>query len=156
MMGSSYLSDSFFMKWADDVSKASTCSKIQVGSVLVREKRVLSLGYNGTPSGMEHCVDVFVGPLSREALGEEEFLSRHRKFSDSHELHSESSCLTFAWRNGITVEGSTIYTQYSPCFNCSKLIIQAKLARVVYRHVYDPEAIDFLRLAGILVEPIIE
>jgi dCMP deaminase len=153
-MGSAYLSDAFFMKWADDVSKASTCCKIQVGSVLVREKRVLSLGYNGTPSGMSHCSDFFVGPRSREALGEDEFMIMHRKFSDSHELHSESSCLTFAWRSGITVDGATIYTQYSPCFNCSKLIIQARLLRVVYRHVYDAEAIEFLKLAKIQVDQI--
>jgi dCMP deaminase len=119
--------------------------------VLIKNKRVLSLGYNGTPSGTAHCLEYFTEGLSKEALGEEEFLKQHRVFSDSHELHSESNCLVAAWQNGVTVEGSTIYTQYSPCFNCAKLIIQAKIDRVVYRHVYDQGAIAFLKSAGIKI-----
>jgi dCMP deaminase len=155
-MSSAYLNDQFFMKWADDVSKASTCAKIKVGSILVRDRRVLSLGYNGTAAGMAHCIDHFSGERSRETLGEEEFMRQHRIYSEENEIHSESNMITSAWKNRVEVKGATIYSLFSPCFGCSKLIIQAEITRVVYRDLYDQRAVDYLRSAGVTVEVIHE
>lgn len=141
----SVLNDQFFMKWARDVSTASTCAKIQVGAILVKDTRVLSIGYNGVLSGVKHCTEHFSGLLSRDVLGEPEFLKQHKIFSEEGEFHAESNCLTFAWNNGVETEGAILYCTHCPCFSCAKLIIQAKIARVFYVEPYDNRTVDFLQ-----------
>jgi len=149
------LDDQFFMNFASQVARASTCVKIQVGAVLVRDTRVLSMGYNGTASGQSHCYEHFSDDLSRESLGEEEFLKQHRVFSEEHEFHAESNVLTFAWKNLIDTSGTTLYCTHCPCFSCAKLIVQAKVARVIYSQPYDPKTLQFLKEHGVLVEQIL-
>ena len=139
------LDDKFFMRWAEDVSKASTCAKIQVGAVLVKDRRVISLGYNGVPSNQTHCCDHFVEALDPNILGEEEFLKQHAKFSDEHELHSEQSCIIDALKRQQNLSDSTLYCTWSPCFACAKVILSVGIKKVVYKNTYKQESIDFLK-----------
>lgn len=145
MMGRKKLDDKFFMKWAEDVSKASSCAKIQVGAVIVKDRRVISLGYNGVPSNQIHCCDIFTGEHSREALGEKEFLRQHAKFSDEHELHGEMSAILDALKRKEDLQNATLYCTWSPCFSCSKTILTVGIKKVVYKNIYKQESIDFLK-----------
>jgi len=141
---SEFLNDLFFMKWAEDVSEASTCAKIKVGSVITKNKRVVSLGYNGVPSGVDHCCNHFSGDLSREVLGEDEFLKLHSEFSNNFELHAESNAIIDALNRQQDLTGTTLYCTYSPCSHCSKLIIQTGIKRVVFKKFYSVEPVQWL------------
>jgi dCMP deaminase len=138
------LDDHFFMKWAHDVSQASTCVKIQVGSVIVKDRRVISIGYNGTPPGHLHCCDHFILELSPESLGEEAFLRHHATFSEQSELHSEQNAILDAYKRQESLVGATLYTTWSPCFSCAKVILTTGIERVFYDNLYRQDAVNFL------------
>ena len=133
--------DSFWMKWARDIAQRSTCSKIKVGSVLVKDHRLLGVGYNGTPSGHENCCDHY---KSKTFTNNEAFLADHAKFSERYELHSEQNCIIDTLKRGVNVDGATLYTTWSPCAACAKVIIMAGIKRVVYVNEYKREPLEFL------------
>jgi dCMP deaminase len=137
--------DEYFMDIAALVSKRSTCLRRGVGAVLVRDRRILSTGYNGAPSGMRHCLDV--GCL-REQLnipsGERHELCRG--------LHAEQNAIIQAAFHGVSVNGSTLYCTNHPCVICSKMIINAGIVHVIVReHYRDDLAEEMLREATIMV-----
>ena len=116
--------NSYFLEIARTVAKRSTCLRRQVGAVLVRDKQILSTGYNGAPSGIAHC-DI-VGCL-REKLkvppGEKHELCRG--------LHAEQNAIIQAAVHGVTIDRSTMYCTHEPCSVCSKMIINAGIKKVV-------------------------
>ena len=116
--------DEYFMRIAHEVARRSTCLRRPVGAVVVLEKRILSTGYNGAPSGLPHCAET--GCL-REQLnvpsGERTELCRG--------LHAEMNALLQGARHGIRMEGATVYTTLAPCIMCAKMIINAGITRVV-------------------------
>jgi dCMP deaminase len=135
--------DEYFMDIAALVSKRSTCLRRSVGAVLVRDRRILSTGYNGAPSGMRHCLDI--GCL-REQLnipsGERHELCRG--------LHAEQNAIIQAAFHGVSVNGSTLYCTNHPCVICSKMIINAGIVHVIVReHYRDDLAEEMLREATI-------
>jgi len=137
--------DEYFMDIAALVSKRSTCLRRSVGAVLVRDRRILSTGYNGAPSGMRHCLDI--GCL-REQLnipsGERHELCRG--------LHAEQNAIIQAAFHGVSVNGSTLYCTNHPCVICSKMIINAGIVHVIVReHYRDDLAEEMLREATIRV-----
>ena len=138
--------DEYFMEVAEVVAKRSTCLRRNVGAVVVKDKRILSTGYNGAPTGLPHCGEV--GCL-RERLG--------TPSGERHEicrgLHAEQNALIQAARYGISLEGSTIYSTTEPCSLCAKMLINAGLRRVVYKDSY-PDELSRGLLAGakVLVE----
>jgi len=137
--------DEYFMDIAALVSKRSTCRRRGVGAVLVRDRRILSTGYNGAPSGMRHCLDI--GCL-REQLnipsGERHELCRG--------LHAEQNAIIQAAFHGVSVNGSTLYCTNHPCVICSKMIINAGIVHVIVReHYRDDLAEEMLREATIMV-----
>jgi dCMP deaminase len=137
--------DEYFMDIAALVSKRSTCLRRGVGAVLVRDRRILSTGYNGAPSGMRHCLDI--GCL-REQLnipsGERHELCRG--------LHAEQNAIIQAAFHGVSVNGSTLYCTNQPCVICSKMIINAGIVHVIVReHYRDDLAEEMLREATIMV-----
>jgi dCMP deaminase len=137
--------DEYFMDIAALVSKRSTCRRRGVGAVLVRDRRILSTGYNGAPSGMRHCLDI--GCL-REQLnipsGERHELCRG--------LHAEQNAIIQAAFHGVSVNGSTLYCTNHPCVICSKMIINAGIVHVIVReHYRDDLAEEMLREATIKV-----
>jgi dCMP deaminase len=136
--------DQYFMEIAAVVAKRSTCLRNHVGAVLVKNKRILSTGYNGAPAGLDHC-DV-VG-CARENV---ESGTRHEL---CRAVHAEQNAIIQAALHGISIEGATLYCTHQPCVLCAKMVINSRVARVVYAQSYpDGTALQFLKQAGIDVE----
>ena len=139
-----------FMNIAQEFAKHSTCKKLQVGAILVKDKRVISCGYNGVPSGMEHCKDKFkdidiTTPDGRQL---------HHEFAVKNELHAEQNCIAYAARSGVQIDDTCImYVTNACCPDCSKLIVAAGIKHVVYKDGYKTlDGIDFMKSAGVKVE----
>ena len=121
--------------WASN----SYCKRRQVGALIVKDKMIISDGYNGTPSGFENiCEDE----------------NNHTK---AYVLHAEANAITKVAKSGNSSDGATLYVTAAPCIECAKLIIQAGIKRVVYSDEYRlEEGINLLRRAGIEVEKVEE
>jgi len=135
--------DEYFFQIAQQVATRSTCMRRQVGAVLVKDKRLLSTGYNGAPRGISHCIDA--GCL-REQLkvpsGERHELCRA--------LHAEQNAIAQAALHGVKIEGSTLYCTHQPCVLCAKMIINAGIVEVYFDEGYPDElATGFFAEAGI-------
>lgn len=114
------------------VSTRSTCLRREVGAVIVRERRILTTGYNGPPRGIAHC-DV-VGCL-REQMG----VPSGQRLDICRALHAEQNAIIQAALHGVSTEGAMIYVTHQPCFTCAKMIINAGIVRVVYGEGYPDE-----------------
>src|SRR5687767_3879721 len=111
--------DQMLMEVAQAVAKRGTCSRKQVGVVVARDGRVLVTGYNGTPAGMAHCRhDYQTGEPCIDSV------------------HAEANAIAFAARHGAKLDGAEMFTTYSPCLACAKLIINAGIVRVVMCEMY--------------------
>jgi dCMP deaminase len=137
--------DDYFMDIAELVSKRSTCLRRGVGAVLVKDRRVLATGYNGSPSGLRHCLDI--GCMRREMnvpSGERHELCRG--------LHAEQNAIIQAASHGVSVNGSTLYCTNHPCIICAKMIINAGIVKIIYRQGYmDKLSGNMLEEANIIV-----
>jgi dCMP deaminase len=131
--------DSYFMKIAYAVSERSTCDRAFVGAVLVLEKRILTTGFNGSPAGQPHCDEI--GHL----LVEEHCVRT---------IHAETNAIIQAALHGISTRGCTCYVTHFPCINCTKVLINAGMSRLVYNVAYriDGNALDFLGAANVEIE----
>ena len=129
--------DEYFMEMTKLTAKRSTCLRRQVGAVLVKDTRVIATGYNGAPSGVTHCE---VTSCLRQKLnvpsGERHELCRG--------LHGEQNAIIQAALHGVSTEGATIYCTTKPCSICTKMIINAKISRIVYEEHYDDALADEL------------
>jgi dCMP deaminase len=135
--------DEYFMEIATVVAKRSTCLRNQVGALFVKSKRILSTGYNGAPSGLDHCD--LVG-CAREGVASG---TRHEL---CRAVHAEQNAIIQAALHGISIEEATLYCTHQPCILCAKMMINARVAKVVYLQSYpDGTALDFLKQAGIEV-----
>lgn len=116
-------------------AKNSYCKRRQVGALLVKDRMIISDGYNGTPSGFENsCED-------------------ENGVTKPYVLHAEANAITKVAKSGNSSKHATLYVTASPCMECSKLIIQSGISRVVYRDEYRlTDGVDLLRKAGIEVE----
>jgi dCMP deaminase len=121
--------DEYFMEITKLVARRSTCLRRQVGAVLVKDKKILATGYNGAPSGMEHCADV--GCLRAK---------RHIPSGERHELcrglHAEQNAIIQAAYHGVSIRGSTLFCTNLPCSICIKMILNAGIETVVYLDGY--------------------
>ncbi len=138
--------DEYFIEITKLVATRSTCLRRKVGAIFVRDKRILATGYNGAPKGLRHCEEI--GCL-RERLkipsGERHELCRG--------VHAEQNAIVQAATSGVNLEGATIYSTTYPCILCSKLIINARVKKVIYLEGYpDQLAKEMLDEAGIVVE----
>ena len=136
--------DEYFMEIAEVVSKRSTCLREQVGAVLVREKHILSTGYNGAPAGLDHCEDV--GCLRQRLKvpsGERHELCRG--------VHAEANAIIQAALHGVNTEDSTMYCTHQPCSMCTKMAINAKVKEIVFRVPY-PDALSLELLKDAKIE----
>jgi len=124
--------DEYFLKITADVSERATCVKRKVGAIIVKDNRILSTGYNGTPKGFKHCEEL--GCLRKE-MG---IPSGHR-----HELcrglHAEQNAIIQAAVHGVKISGGTFYCNYQPCVICAKMMINAGLKKLVYTGGYPDE-----------------
>ena len=135
--------DEYFLDISRLVAKRSTCLRRQVGAVIVKDKRMLTTGYNGAPSGLEHCEKT---GCMREQMkipsGERHELCRA--------LHAEMNAILQAAQYGISLAGSMIYCTNQPCIICAKMIINAGINRIVVLENYPDElAKSMLKEAGI-------
>ena len=128
----------YFMGIARQVARRATCDRAQVGAIIVKERRILTTGYNGAPAGLPHCDDV--GHL----------------MVDGHclrTLHAEQNAIIQAALHGVSVRGGTIYVTHQPCLTCAKMIINAGIVRVVYAGDYlDENSVAFLAQAGVALQ----
>jgi dCMP deaminase len=133
----------YFMDIAFLVAKRSTCRRRQVGAVAVADKRILATGYNGAPSGLDHCLEI--GCLREElgvASGERHELCRG--------LHAEQNVIIQAAYHGVSIKGATIYCTNLPCSICSKMLINAGVVHIVYQDGYaDSMTEEMLQAAGV-------
>lgn len=146
---------------AELVADQSTCCRMHVGAVLVKDNRVISIGFNGTASGQEHCEDYFAKvyqaqysqefPSFEDYHASRTFYDEHGKFSNENELHAEQNAILFAAKNGISTTGSTLYVTVSPCIHCAKVIVAAGITRVFFKTLYDrsQDGLIFLNKNGI-------
>ncbi len=135
--------EDIFMGAAVAFAEMSTCARVKVGGVLVKNNRIVSTGYNGSPSGVIHCTDFFLG---RDVEKEE-----HAEFSRKYELHCEQNIIIECLKNQIQTDGSILYVTTSPCSSCAKMLVAAKIKKVFYNEIYDREidGIDLLNQCGI-------
>lgn len=131
------LLDQRYLQMADTWSQNSYCKRRQVGALLVKDKMIISDGYNGTPSGFENiCED-------------------ENDQTKPYVLHAEANAITKVAKSGNSSDGATLYVTSSPCLECSKLIIQAGIKRVVFTESYRLEdGINLLKRANIEVKQV--
>ena len=114
------------------VRKRSTCLRRQIGCVLVKDKKIMATGYNGSPSGLRHCVEI--GCLRKEMgipSGERHELCRA--------LHAEQNAIIQAAISGINISDSTVFCTHFPCSLCAKMLINAKISKIYYIEGYPDE-----------------
>jgi len=130
--------------------KRSTCKRLQVAAILVKNGRIISTGWNGVTSGKTHCFEIFDDLSTKNG----DFSEKHAKFSNANESHAEMGAIGFAARNGISTEGTTMFVSVAPCINCAKLIVASGIKMVYYIKRYDREdlGIQFLEDNDIPVE----
>ncbi len=140
------LSDQNFINIASELATASKCVSKQVGAVIVKDGRILSTGYNGTPAGFINCCDHWSG----------EYTAEHHEWSKTYEIHAEMNAIIWAARQGICVENATIYVTLEPCSECSKNIIATGIKRIVYAKEYEHTHSDtiskFIEDNGVSIE----
>lgn len=135
------------------VARRSTCLRSQVGALIVKDGRIISMGYNGPVSGMPLCTK----PSAQEEL---EVFWSDKPLPDTNcmgpgcnrSLHAETNAITFAARTGVSVEGCIMYCSMSPCINCAKVIVNSGIKEVRYLEEYrDNSGLEFLERSGIKV-----
>jgi dCMP deaminase len=131
--------DKAYLRIAKEWGQLSYCKRKQVGAIIVKDRMIISDGYNGTPSGFENCCE------------NEENLTKW------YVLHAEANAILKVARSTQSCENATLYITLSPCKECSKLIHQSGIKRVVYYQEYkDTSGIDFLRKAGVEVDLMVD
>jgi dCMP deaminase len=135
--------DEYFMEIAEVVAKRSTCLRNNVGAVIVRDKRILSTGYNGAPRDMEHCLEI-------GCIRDQQNIASGTRHELCRAVHAEQNAIIQSALHGVSVEGATLYCTHQPCILCAKMIINSKIKRVVYSNKYpDDEAINFFKKARV-------
>lgn len=124
--------DAYFMEMAHLISKRSTCVRRRVGAVIVKDKRVLTTGYNGSPKGTMHCEDL---GCIREQMG----IPSGTRHELCRGVHAEQNAVIQAAYFGVSIDGGTIYTTTFPCSMCAKILINAGIKEVVYGESYVDE-----------------
>ena len=141
--------DKRFMELTELVATWSSCYQVNrhVGAIIVKDKRVMATGYNGAPAGIQSCEEK--GECLRRKLNIESGTKHELCFA----VHAEQNAVIQAARSGINTNGSTLYCTHQPCVICAKIIINAGIRRVVYKHGYPDEfSLQLFNEAGVLVE----
>ncbi len=138
--------DDIYMELAVNLAKRSHCVKRHVGSVLTKDTRIISVGYNGPPAGTHNCDEEFP----------EKGCVKDSKGSCSLAIHAEHNAILYAVKNKSSVEGSTLYVTLSPCIACARIIFTMGITRVVYLKSYaeykgldEDEGVEFLKKFGV-------
>jgi len=141
--------DCRFMEMAGLIAQWASCyqQERRIGAVIVRDKRIMTTGYNGAPAGIETCVAR--GECLRKKLG----IPSGTRHEICYAVHAEQNAIIQAAKLGVRIEGATLYCTHQPCVLCSKMIVNAGIRRVVYQHGYPDEfSMEMLREADVSVE----
>ena len=141
--------DDIFMELAVNLSKRSHCVKRQVGAVLTKDTRIISIGYNGPPAGTHNCDEEWPG----------EGCPRDSRGSCSLALHAEENAILYAVRNGTQIKDSTLYVTLSPCLACARIVYSVGIEKVIFLNSYAQykgfaieDGLEFLKKFGVIVE----
>ncbi|MBP5593340.1 MAG: cytidine/deoxycytidylate deaminase family protein [Clostridia bacterium] len=137
------------MQLAETVGSWSSCyqSNRQIGAVIVKQKRIMTTGYNGAPSGINSCRDK--GECLRRKLN----IPSGTRHELCYAVHAEQNAIAQSAKMGINLEGATLYCTHQPCVICTKIIINAGIKRVVYKHGYPDEfSLELLKEAQIQLD----
>ena len=127
-----YKYDKAYLRLADSWAQLSQCNRKKVGAIIVKDEIIISDGFNGTPAGFDNCCE------NEEGL------------THWYVLHAEANAILKVAKSTNNCKGATLYLTHSPCRDCSKLVLQSGIKRVVYKEAYkDPSGIDFLGNAGV-------
>lgn len=130
--------DEYFMGISKLVATRSTCLRRNIGAVLVKNRQILSTGYNGPPKGVEHCDEK--GGCLRKQLN----IPSGQRHELCRAAHAESNCISQAAANGVNTNGATIYCTNFPCVTCSKILINAGIKKIIFKEDYGSEVDDNL------------
>ncbi|MFA5675647.1 MAG: cytidine/deoxycytidylate deaminase family protein [Christensenellales bacterium] len=138
--------DKRFMDLTETISKWSSCFKDNrnIGAVIVRNKRILTTGYNGAPAGIKSCKE------KGECLRIKNGIESGKRHEMCYAIHAEQNAIIQAAKIGVCIDGATLYCTHQPCVICSKMIVNAGITRVVYKNPY-PDAFsqEILKEAGV-------
>lgn len=140
--------DDIYMELAENLAQRSHCVKIQVGAVLTKDTRIVSLGYNGPPAGTHNC----------DVEWPKDGCPRDSKGGCSLALHAEQNAIIYAAKNNVPLENCSIYVTLSPCLACARIIYASGIKKVIYLNSYaeykkigSDEGVDFLKKFGVEV-----
>ncbi len=137
--------DEYFMQIVELIKTRSTCLRRQVGALIVKDKRILSTGYNGAPTGCSHCSQV-------GCLREQMNIPSGQRHELCRGMHAEQNAIVQAAYSGTSVKDGTLYVTNQPCILCAKMIINAGIKKIVFSGEYPDElSMDLLKEAGIRV-----
>ena len=119
------LNDINFINIAEEIATGSKCVSTHVWAIIVKDNRILSTWYNGTPAWYINCNQKWEWPHPD-----------HHEWSKKHEIHAEMNALLWAARNWVKIENSTIYCTYQPCYDCTKNIIASGIKKIVYKNKF--------------------
>ncbi|HPO90613.1 MAG TPA: cytidine/deoxycytidylate deaminase family protein [Victivallales bacterium] len=141
--------DDYFMSIAEVISTRSNCLRRHVAAVIVKDERIISSGYNGTPRGIKNCNE---GGCPRCSSN----VQSGHKLTECICCHAEENAIVQAAYHGISIKGATIYTTYCPCLLCTKMIINSGIKEVVYKTNYHMDEISekLLKSVGIIIRQI--
>lgn len=162
----------YYMKIADATAELSYAVRLKVGSVIVRDQKILATGYNGTPTGWDNnCEDMELMPVNafeyldadeitskwpfegRFWVDGKEIITRYRLKTKDIVLHSEANALSKIARSTESSEGATLFCTHASCLQCAKLIYQSGITKVYYRDAYrETTGLEFLEKGGVIVE----
>jgi len=145
--------DKRFMELTETIANWSSCYKPDrsIGAIVVKDKRILTTGYNGAPAGIMSCKEK--GECLRQKLG----IPSGKQHELCFAIHAEQNAIIQAAKLGVSISGATLYCTHQPCVICSKMIVNAGIIRVVYKHPYPDEfALQMLNEACVNLEQYLE
>ncbi len=138
--------DEYFLKVASVVAERATCRRHHVGAVAVKDKHILTTGYNGAPSGQKDCLEL-------GCLRDEMNIPSGERHEICRGIHAEQNVIIQAAHHGVSLEESTIYATHTPCVLCAKMLVNARIKRFVSFGKYNDDAfIELFQEAGIEVD----
>jgi dCMP deaminase len=138
--------DEYFLKIASVVGERSTCRRHHMGAVAVRDKHILSTGYNGAAAGLQDCLEL-------GCLRDELKIKSGTRQEICRAIHAEQNVIIQASLHGVSLEGATVYCTHTPCVLCAKMLVNARIKRFVsFRKYNDDEFFNLFREAGIKVD----
>ena len=145
--------DARFMELAEVIASWASCYQPdrKIGAVIVKNKRIVTTGYNGAPAGIKTCVER--GECLRKKMG----IASGTKHEVCYAIHAEQNAIIQAAKLGSSIEGATLYCTHQPCVICAKMIVNSGISRVVYKHGYpDDFSVQMLKEGGVLLERFVE